>query len=318
MTHYDIFNGDADGICSLHQLRLANPIKSRLITGTKREIALVATIKPKLGDHLTILDIALEKNRDALLSQLNSGVSAEYFDHHNPGDGLAHNNLTTYIDTSAETCTSLIVNHHLNGRFLLWAITGAYGDNLIQIADQLAKSADLSPSQRALLLELGTYLNYNGYGLSLDDLYFHPEELYCAVAEHESPFSFIEQSNAFKTLKKGYREDMASAAKTDAELIDRNVALYIIPDEPWARRVSGVWGNALSQQSPDRAHAILTIIEKQGYRVSVRAPMNNKQGADELCMKFPTGGGRKGAAGINLLPETQYADFCKELVKQYA
>ena len=52
----DIFNGDADGICALHQLRLANPQDSVLITGIKRDIALVAKVAPQQGDQLTILD----------------------------------------------------------------------------------------------------------------------------------------------------------------------------------------------------------------------------------------------------------------------
>ncbi|HZV66950.1 MAG TPA: hypothetical protein VFG03_18780, partial [Telluria sp.] len=38
---YDVFNGDADGICALHQLRLAQPAETRLITGVKRDIALL-------------------------------------------------------------------------------------------------------------------------------------------------------------------------------------------------------------------------------------------------------------------------------------
>ena len=42
MAFYDIFNGDADGICALHQLRLADPCDARLITGVKREIDLVS------------------------------------------------------------------------------------------------------------------------------------------------------------------------------------------------------------------------------------------------------------------------------------
>ena len=32
--NYDVFNGDADGICALIQLRLAEPIKSTLVTNS--------------------------------------------------------------------------------------------------------------------------------------------------------------------------------------------------------------------------------------------------------------------------------------------
>ena len=35
MAFYDIFNGDADGICALHQLRLQDPRPTQLVTGAK-------------------------------------------------------------------------------------------------------------------------------------------------------------------------------------------------------------------------------------------------------------------------------------------
>jgi len=38
--HYDVFNGDADGVCSLVWLRLSNPKNSKLITGVKRDTSL--------------------------------------------------------------------------------------------------------------------------------------------------------------------------------------------------------------------------------------------------------------------------------------
>jgi hypothetical protein len=44
MTHYDVFNGDADGICALQQLRLAEPGTSVLVTGVKRDIGLLARV----------------------------------------------------------------------------------------------------------------------------------------------------------------------------------------------------------------------------------------------------------------------------------
>ena len=34
MKFYDVFNGDADGLCALHQLRLAEPRDAVLVTGT--------------------------------------------------------------------------------------------------------------------------------------------------------------------------------------------------------------------------------------------------------------------------------------------
>ena len=44
MADYDVFNGDADGICSLVQLRLAEPRESTLVTGVKRDINLLTQV----------------------------------------------------------------------------------------------------------------------------------------------------------------------------------------------------------------------------------------------------------------------------------
>jgi len=68
-------------------------------------------------------------------------------------------------------------------------------------------------------------------------------------------------------------------------------------------------GNELANQNPDKACAIVT--EKAGgdYQVSIRAPLNNRAGADEVARQFPTGGGRQAAAGINALPAEQLDVF---------
>ena len=50
MAHFDVFNGDADGICALHQLRLARPCDSTLVTGVKRDISLVKRVDARPGD----------------------------------------------------------------------------------------------------------------------------------------------------------------------------------------------------------------------------------------------------------------------------
>lgn len=42
--HYDVFNGDADGIIALLQLRLSEPKESALITGVKRDIKLLSQV----------------------------------------------------------------------------------------------------------------------------------------------------------------------------------------------------------------------------------------------------------------------------------
>lgn len=309
MTIYDIFNGDADGICALHQLRLAHPAKSVLITGVKRDISLLAQVRAEIGDQITVLDIAMGKNREALMLALDSGAHVRYFDHHTPGDIPVHPHLTTFIDTCPNICTSLLVNKHLNGQFLIWAVVAAFGDNMHESAIHTSKPLQLTSAQLDALKELGECINYNAYGESLQDLYFQPAELYQVIHHHRDPFTFIHEEPAFETLKNGYIEDIALAQKLKPEVESSAGAIYFLPDAPWSRRISGVFGNLLATTFPLKAHAILTKRINGGFVVSVRAPLATKSGADKVCEQFETGGGRKGAAGINCMPEDQFDRF---------
>lgn len=309
MTIIDVFNGDADGICALHQLRLAKPVSSTLVTGVKRDIALVKQVQSEAGDEVTVLDISLDKNRDELVRVLESGASVTYFDHHFAGDIPEHDNLKANIDTDANICTSLLVNASLNNQFLPWAVTAAFGDNLFSSAEEAAKPLGLSSEQLEQLKELGTCINYNGYGATLDDLIYTPVALYELIKPYSDPFDFISNEAGYKRLRDGYYDDVKQAEQIAAEYLSDSHALFILPNEKWARRVSGVFANSLAQQFPARAHAMLTEQSDGAYLVSVRAPLENKTGADELCRQFPTGGGRKAAAGINKLPADQMGAF---------
>jgi hypothetical protein len=308
--HYDVFNGDADGICALIQLRLTQPLESTLITGIKRDIQLLDKVTVNPGDSLTVLDISFEKNSRRVVEFLNAGAMIFYADHHQPGDIPSHPKLTALIDTDSSTCTSLIVNQHLHGKFPLWAVTAAFGDNLNHSAEKLAYSLTLAGAKVDALKNLGVYVNYNGYGGSIEDLHFPPDALYREMASYESPFDFISENRAtFEKLENGYRQDMANAEKLKPESKSDNVTVFIMPDAAWARRVSGVFGNHLANLNPTKAHAVLSYNLEGGYLVSVRSPVNNKSGADEFCSGFATGGGRKSAAGINHLPTEQLGEF---------
>ena len=307
--NHDVFNGDADGICALHQLRLAYPAANNLVTGTKRDIDLLQHVKAGSGDEVTVLDLALSLNRNALLAMLGKGVKIQYFDHHVAEDIPAHPNLAAMIDTSPDVCTSLLVNRHLSGKHLAWAIVGAFGDNLHKAACEAAKPLGLKPEQLAALRELGECLNYNSYGESVKDLHFHPAELYRIMHHYKDPFTFIHGKDVFGILKHGYNQDMAFARAINPEHETQNGAVYILPAKPWSRRVSGAFGNNLASAFPDRAHAVLTQRGDGAFVVSVRAPQSANKGADTLCSRFETGGGRKGAAGINRLPENELPRF---------
>ncbi len=318
MAYIDIFNGDADGICALTQLRNAKPLLSTLITGVKRDITLVEKAEVAEGDRMTVLDVSFDKNREGVVEALEAGAEIFYVDHHFAGDIPVSDRLTTIIDTDPNVCTSLLVNGHLRGKYVEWAVAGAFGDNLKASARTLAEPLGLSEERLTLLETLGIYINYNGYGSSLADLHFAPAELFELVRPFPTPFAFVEQvPEAFEKLESGYRNDMASAASVTPVRVSEKTAVFILPDEPWARRVSGVYSNDLANTSPWRAHAVLTERPDGTYLVSVRAPLENKQGADELCRQFPNGGGRAAAAGINALSGDQLNAFIDALETQY-
>jgi len=74
------------------------------------------------------------------------------------------------------------------------------------------------------------------------------------------------------------------------------------------------WGNIKLKRL---SLAILTEQHDGSFLVSVRAPLNHKFGADELVSQFPTGGGRKVAAGINRLPADMLRQFISAFETQF-
>ncbi|MEZ8949831.1 DHH family phosphoesterase [Vibrio sp. 10N.247.311.18] len=318
--HYDVFNGDADGIIALLQLRKAEPKCSKLITGVKRDIKLLQNVaKESDVSGCTILDISMEKNIDALYNLIERDIPLFYCDHHRTGEVPQADNFTALINLDANTCTSLLINQHLASRYADWAIVGAYGDNMFVNAENLADVIGLNQGERIFLKELGTLINYNGYGASIDDLHIAPGELFQQLMQYSSPFELKrDKRSPYYVLKKGYEADnqhVDSIAPIDTSDVS---TIYELPCEPWARRISGVFGNALANQAPDKAHAVLTLNENQrDFTVSVRAPLNNRTGADEVCSQFSTGGGRKAAAGINALPIDEKDKFIEILNRFY-
>ncbi|HEX8873654.1 MAG TPA: DHH family phosphoesterase [Nitrosospira sp.] len=309
MANFDVFNGDADGLCALHQLRLAEPRDSVLITGVKRDIDLLRKVHASAGDHITVLDVSLDKNRGALQKLLEQGSQVTYVDHHFAGDIPDHPALNAIIDPSPGVCTSSLVDELLQGHFRIWAVVAAFGDNSPGCATRLAASLGLSGDDLDKLSELGACLNYNAYGNTVDDLFFHPAELYRHLHAYPDPFDFMTAEAVFPVLKRGYTADMAMAKAEQPAWVYAGGAVYILPDQSWSRRVSGAFGNYLAQAEPALAHAVLTRKPAGGYGVSVRAPRARPTGADELCYRFETGGGRKSAAGINELPENDLSRF---------
>ena len=315
MTDFDIFNGDADRILSLIQLRLAEPREAELVTGRKRDIALLKKIENGAGKNLTVLDISMHANKEDLVRLLNDGAKIFYADHHHAGDIPANNSLTALIDPSPETCTAMIVDNYLDGAYRAWSVAAAFGDNFPKLAREKAAGLDLPLDQ---LEELGILVNYNGYGASVEDLHFHPADLYRHLSPYETPMAFLNEGrDVFDRLKEGYADDMRAAKSAKIVNESETGLILALEDSASSRRVSGVYGNELAQKFPHRAHAILTR-QDGAFVVSVRAPINRREGADTLCLQFETGGGRAAAAGINKLPVGDVEKFITAFQAQFS
>jgi hypothetical protein len=308
MTSYYAFNGDADGLCALQQLRLVETQRATLVTGVKRDITLLRRIRGQAGDAVTVLDVSLHQNREDLLRLLESGVSVRYFDHHHAGALPRHSLLEAHIDEAADVCTSILVDRHIGGRYRAWTVVAAFGDNLTEPARAMALQAGLDAQATAALERLGICLNYNAYGESIEDLHCHPAELAELMMPFRDPASFIAQTSTFAKLHAGYEEDMAKARRAATRGGYRE-GIIVLPNEPWARRAIGVLTNELVQSRPRAALAILSPKASGGFTVSVRVPADSPASAAEFCGGFDTGGGRKSAGGINHLPEADLDRF---------
>jgi hypothetical protein len=317
VTRYYVFNGDADGLCALQQLRLTEPDEATLVTGVKRDIALLERVTAAEGDHCTVLDISLDVNRAGLVRVLEAGASVRYFDHHHAGEIPALGRLEAHIDMSASVCTSLLVDRYLAGKHRPWAITGAFGDSLTEVANGLADTAGLSSESALLLKKLGVSINYNAYGETLDDLHVAPARLAEEMRPFADPLEFARVSETYHALRAGYEDDMHNARALAPAREIAGALVFMLPDLAWARRASGVFANEVAKAHASSAIAILSVKASGDYLVSLRVPAGATVGADEFCRRFPTGGGRKTAAGINNLPRGDLDAFIEQFETAY-
>jgi hypothetical protein len=316
VTLFYAFNGDADGLCALQQLRLSDPRSAELVTGVKRDINLLERVPGKAGDECVVLDVSLDVNRAGLVRLLEAGVSVRYFDHHFAGELPQVGKLESFIDTAANVCTSFLVDRHLGGKHRAWAITGVFGDGLNDEGNALAAELGLSAEATRTLKELGVGINYNAYGETVADLHVPPLDLAAEMQKFADPLAFAASSDAYQRLSAGYRADMEQANRLAPTRRAPGALLYVMPDETWARRVIGTLANDLAKANAGSAVAILSP-KTGGYVVSLRVPRDSKVGADDFCRRFPTGGGRRTAAGVNHLPPGEVESFANAFETEF-
>lgn len=318
MAVIDVFNGDADGLCSLVQLRLAYPQKSQLVTGVKRHIQLLKQVDVQAGDRLCVFDISMKRNHADIQRLLAQGAVIFYVDHHQIGPPIRHNSLEILHSLAPYQCTSMLVDRYLGGQYRHWAIVGAFGDNLKQSACQMAQSLSLVTGELEQLQRLGLLLNYNGYGRNMSELHFHPGDLFKQLIESHHPLQLTAKAQASVALLDAAYQDDLSQARLQSPLYQNTQAqLFYFPNQAWAHRIYGLYGNELSYDDPNCAYALAIDQGNGQLTVSVRAPFNAPYGAAAVCSQFVGGGGREGAAGINSLPIAQLDTFWRIFSDSY-
>jgi len=322
MHRYYVFNGDADGLCALQQLRLSAPEAERgqpftLVTGVKRDIALLDRVSAGPGDTCTVLDISLDVNRAGLERVLAAGASVRYFDHHFAGEIPTSPKLDAHIDQAANVCTSLIVDRYLEGRCRAWAVVGAFGDSLVEEGKALAQAAGIPAAATERLAALGVAINYNAYGETIEDLHVPPADLAAEMLKYTDPLELAQKSKTYRALAEGYRDDLARARALDPFRKAEGAIVFLMPDTAWARRVSGPLANDLAKIYVQSALAIVSPKTDGGFLVSLRVPRDAPVSAEAFCRQFPTGGGRKTAAGINHLPSDAFEGFVAAFETQF-
>jgi len=259
-----------------------------------------------------VLDVSLDRNRAAVEALLAAGATVRYFDHHFAGTPPRHANFTATLDAAPTTCTSAIVDRHLGGRFRAWAVAGAFGDNLPELGFDLAAKLSLDAESVEWLRELGESINYNAYGESLEDVLVAPGELYRVASRYADPLDFVRDEPLIARLTERRVTDLHRALAWAPVRSTLVADVYVLPHAAWSRRVSGTFANRLALAQPGKAHAVMTPQADGGYSVSVRAPRGTRTTALDFCRRFPGGGGRALAAGIERLAPADLDRFVEQ------
>ncbi|TAK86584.1 MAG: hypothetical protein EPO09_19585 [Aquabacterium sp.] len=308
MQRFDVCNGDADGLCATVQWRWFDPAQATLITGLKREIDLLGRVQARAGDEVNVFDLSMQRNQAALHALLAQGVRIRYVDHHATGEMPLHRLLQAHVDLGRDVCTSLLVDRLIQGASRGWALVGAYGDNLGQVADALAKASGFDAAARAALRRMGEAINYNAYGDSELDVLLAPQHLYRRMQAYRDPLDMLAAESVIDELDTQRRADLDQAVSLQPLWQGPGAQVLCLPDAPWARRVIGVLANELANAQPDTAHAVLRQQADGSYSASVRAPMNKPSGTEAVCQAFG-GNGRARAGGIDALPSDLLSRF---------
>ncbi len=325
--NYGFFNGDADGIISMYLFNwYSGREMNEYYTGIKRDVELLRHAKDIESSNLFVFDVSMLSNEKYLKPLIDQDNTIRWYDHHKlPDDENIRNSILYKVSTDPKHCTAMMVEEYFSSSTMIaglrsWVICAAYGDNLHTTVQELNEDMHPSFTQPTLDIykEVGETLNYNGYGNQESDLTVHPKEVFLDMCKYDNPKTYHAESEIFKKINTQMKQD-ASLLESSSETVHESEigSIIILPEGSASIRYSGIYSNLLSMNNKSKAFAIMTVYDENNYKISIRAPQDNPVGACDLALKFPTGGGREKAAGVNQLPCDQVDAFVEEFVKNF-
>lgn len=297
--HYDVFSGGADGLCSLQQLRLFQPLPGLLLTGPKDDVELLRKVPLARGDSVTVLGIPAAPNRADLDLLLEAGVQVDWFDHHAWNALPRHPLLHPWMDATPGTCTSVIVDRRIGGRHRPWAVVGAFGEQLDVLARTLAAAAGRTDAAELQKLRaFGEALEYNArWALSDADLLVAPGTVYQAMRRYRDPLRFVDEQPLPRVLLEHRASDLRLARSLARVEARPGAAVHRLPDHGWARRAHESYARELGVQAPLLAHAVLAPAN-HAWLVATAAPAQRRAAVRELLRRFTGSDGRLDGAQL--------------------
>ena len=123
------------------------------------------------------------------------------------------------------------------------------------------------------LKEIGETLNYNGYGNEESDLTVHPKDVYLDIQKYRS-FQYKKMSEIYNKINTQMKLDEAELNSSEILHTSETGKIILLPDTKASIRYS-IYSNKQTTDNPSKAFAILTNINEDAYRISIRSPKSN-------------------------------------------
>ena len=266
----DVCAGDADALCAVLQWRLHEPKAAQMVSGPLCATASLGRFQLLPGDDVLVCNVPFNSQPAPGMSGPIGNARVQYLDCRGqaPGDSSPYSKAGH--STDAKVCTSLLVNHLLQGKFGGWALVGAYGSQVQQGVNAHALQLGFSAGARKRLQRLGEVITYNAEVIHPRYLYAEPATLYARLLRYDDPLEFLQSESLADELDELRQSDLQTGLAWKPYWRDAHASVYVLPDEAWAARVARYLKSRLAILDPERAIAVLSPAGTGSYRAAVQ------------------------------------------------